>query len=431
MDIVKSKIDGFVKARTIPPVLNALLAELDKNEPSPNSIAKIIGQDISLTARMLRVANSAFYRRQTEVKTVPQAISLLGTQAVKALALSVSLFDITGGFDHSKSINFKDFWRHNLEVAVLANHFASQVKGLQQEEAFACGLLHDLGVVFFLQMMPQEYAEVLEKTSNGVELETAEMEVIGITHTEAGSQIAAAWNLPLIFREATANHHLKNIRFESDSIPALWVAINLAHQFCRNGIDVAQSISIERIEERQMLALDLKISPEAIITFMGSVGEEVVSMASYLDIDIGDPWLLLTRANNQMGDLYWLYEKALINNNRLESELLRINEKRLTAEAMGTVLYSFGQLIKNSHDTIRDRLHLLESGIKTGSASADDKSITNSIETINRAMETVDAIFEELKRSAESKAFMGGPPLHISEVHQKIKARLARLNAKS
>jgi putative nucleotidyltransferase with HDIG domain len=282
MNLIKSKIDEFVKARTIPPVLYALLLELDKNESTSNSIAKIISQDISLTARLLRVANSAFYKRQTEVKTVSQAISLLGTQAVKALSLSVSLFDITGGSKQTGVFNFKDFWRHNLEVAVLSNHFAAKIKGIQPEEAFACGLLHDLGIMFFVQAMPDEYSQVLQKVEGGADLETAETDIIGLTHSEAGFQITSAWNLPLIFREAAANHHLKGIRFETNLTPSLWVVINLAHQFCRHGIDISPTMEIEHIEERQGLALDLGIPPEDIIQFMGNVGTEVLSMASYL-----------------------------------------------------------------------------------------------------------------------------------------------------
>jgi hypothetical protein len=132
-----------------------------------------------------------------------------------------------------------------------------------------------------------------------------------------------------------------------------------------------------------------------------------------------------------LGDLYLLYEKLLIENNRLQIEFQRTNEKRLTAEAMGTVLYSFGQLIKNSHDTIRDQLDILKKVTKAEHARLDDKELASMLEIIGRAMETVDTIFQELKLSAESKAFLGSQPLHIIEIHHKIKARLARFGADS
>ena len=424
MSLLKTKIDGFIKVRTIPPVLNALLAELENSESSRAAMAKIISQDISLTARLLRVSNSAYYRRQNEVTTVQQAIGILGTRAVMALSLSVSLFEMTGGLERSGLIDLKELWRHNLEVAVLSSQIAGHIKGIQPEEAFACGLLHDLGIVFFVQMMPTEYAEVLRLAANNDRLEQIEKEIMGITHSQAGAQVASAWNLPAIFAEAIANHHAGNIEPRDNSESSIWKVINLAHRYSRHGIDLNSIVSIENIKNRLILLENMGLKPETMASLLAEFSDRVINMASYLDIDIGDPWSLFSRANAELGELYDLYEKAIVDNSRLRSDIERIIEKNLAAEAMGNILQSLAQLLKKSHDIIRKHALAIESAANQGLDDAYKDDLARSLVMIERALADVDMILDELCSPAESKAPISVSSLRISEIHQKIKARM-------
>jgi putative nucleotidyltransferase with HDIG domain len=426
MDHLKTKIRDFTRARTIPPVLGALLAELARDESSTHEISKIISQDVSLTARLLRVANSAYYKRQTEIKTVQQATSVLGTQAVKALALSVSLFDMTGGLEHSGVINLREFWRHNLEVAVLSNQIAIEVPGIQPEEAFACGLLHDLGIVFFIQMMQEEYKQVLNQGANTDSLEKAEIEILGASHSEIGAEIAEAWNLPLVFRETIANHHIQQIQNLDDAPPSIWHVVNLAHKYSRQGIDISPYISIENIKTRQAMMDRLGLKPEKMAVITSHVQEKVITMATYLDIDIGDPWNLLSRANAELGELYDLYEKLIIDNGRLQTEIETNTDKRLTAESMGVILQSFVQMIKSYHVTIDRNINIVQSVYNSGVENINKEEIGRSIAAINEAVACVNSIIAELKQTAEAKPFASTSSLRIGEIHQKIKARLER-----
>jgi putative nucleotidyltransferase with HDIG domain len=426
MDHLKAKIRDFTRARTIPPVLSALLAELAKDESSTQAISKIIAQDISLTARLLRVANSAYYKRQTEIRTVQQAISILGTQAVKALAISVSLFDMTGGLEHSGVINLREFWRHNLEVAVLSNQIAAEVPGIQPEEAFACGLLHDLGIVFFIQMMQDEYKQVLNQGASTDSLEKAEIEILGINHSTIGAEIATAWNLPAIFCDTIANHHIQQIQNFNSTPPSIWQVVNLAHKYSRQGIDISPYISIENIRTRQAMMDKLGLKPEKMANITSHVQEKVVTMAAYLDIDIGDPWDLLSRANAELGELYDLYEKLIIDNGRLHSEIDTNTDKRLTAESMGIILQSFVQMIKSHHETIDRHIKIIRSAHDSATENINKEEIGRSISAIAEAAISVNSIIEELKQTAEVKPFASASSLRIGEIHQKIKARLDR-----
>jgi two-component system, cell cycle response regulator len=426
MDQFRAKINEFVKARTIPPVLSALLNELAKDESSLEAIAKIISQDISLTARLLRVANSAYYKRQTEIRTVHQAINTLGTQAVKALALSVSLFDMTGGLEHSGIMDLREFWRHNLEVAILSHQIANEVQGIQAEEAFACGLLHDLGIVFFIQMIPDEYRKVLDQAANTDNLENSESSILSANHSEIGAQIVTSWNLPRIFHETILNHH-KPVEQEIESGPnAIWQVVNLAHKYSRQGIDINPYISIEKIRSRQVMMDRLGIKPEKMAAITSQVQEKVVSMATYLDIDIGDSWNLLGRANAELGELYDLYEKVLIDNGRLQMEIDRNTEKRLTMESMGVILQSFAQMIKSHNEIINHKIQIVNSAMASNHESVDREIIKRSLDAINGAISNVNLILSELKQTTEAKPFESTSALRIGEIHHKIKARLER-----
>lgn len=426
MQNFKTKINDFVRIRTIPPVLNALLSELAKDQSSIESISKIISQDISLTARLLRVANSAYYKRQTDIRTVNQAINVLGTRAVKALALSVSFFDMTGGMEHAGVINLRDFWRHNLEVAVLSSQIASEVPSIQSEEAFACGLLHDLGIVFFIQMIPGDYNQVLLQAANSDILEKTEIKLLGTSHSEIGAEIASAWKLPEIFRETIANHHLQSIQNPEEKSISVWQVVNLAHRYSRQGIDICPYISIENIRTRQAFMDRLNLKPEKIAAITSRAPEKVLSMAAYLDIDIGDPWNLLSRANAELGELYDLYERVVIDNGRLQTEIERNTEKRLTTESMGVILQSFGQMVKSYNEVIDHNIKIIQTATKSSPLNVNQEIVARSLETIIEAISSVNSIVNELKQTTESKPFSSISASRIGEIHQKIKARLER-----
>jgi two-component system, cell cycle response regulator len=426
MQNLKAKISDFVRIRTIPPVLNALLTELAKDKTSIDAISKIISQDISLTARLLRVANSAYYKRQTEIRTANQAINVLGTKAVKALVLSVSFFDLTGGLEHTVAINMRDFWRHNLEVAVLSSQIATDVQSIQPEEAFACGLLHDLGIVFFIQMMPEEYKQVLLQAANSDMLEITECKYMGANHSEIGAEIASAWKLPEIFRETIINHHLPAFQNSDDKTISIWHVVNLAHKYSRRGVDICPYISIENIRTRQVMMDHLGIKPEKVAATTSHVQEKVLSMAAYLDIDIGDPWNLLGRANAELGELYDLYEKAVIDNGRLQTEIERNTEKRLTTESMGVILQSFAQMIKSYNEVIDHNIKIVQSAIQSGAENTNKDNLGRALAAINEAISSVNSIVGELKQTTEAKPFSSTSALRIGEIHQKIKARLER-----
>ncbi len=427
MEILRSKIDNFTKIHTIPPVLAALLAELENDTSATASVARIINNDVSLTARLLRAANSAFYKRQFEISTVEKAVSVLGTKAVRALALSVSLFDITNSAHLPELIDFKEFWQHNLEVAIISQKLAGEVKCCQPEEAFVCGLLHDLGLLFFIQECHDEYSGVLKKMNTGQELEAAEKEALGTSHSEVGTIIASIWRLPGVICESIANHHHADLKAFAVSDIEIWHLVNLAHRLCHQGLDVSSDQSPDEIKTRNQLAETIGIDSQTLIRLVSEVPEMIIQTASFLDIDIGDPMTLLQKANTELGNLYELYEKAKIENDDLQAKLLIKEKKEIILDVLSTTLATLSHYVNNANAAIVGRAQILELYLDQGRLNDPEGKIAESIKIISESVDVISAVLDELKELPEYKTVKYHDHSRILDIDKNIKARLGRL----
>ena len=427
MDKLRLKIEKFAKVHTIPPVLAVLLKELENNKSTSESIAAIVNKDISLTARLLRAANSAFYKRQFEISTIEMAVSVLGTKAVRALALSVSLFDITSNERISKLFDLKEFWRHNLETAIISQKLAEESKCCQPEEAFVCGLLHDLGLLFLIQECRDEYIGVLDINNSENSIEEIEKEVIGTTHSEVGAIIASVWRLPGSICESIANHHQTELPPIAGSAKEIWHIVNLAHRFCRNGIDVNTDLSVEILELRQSMVDDMGLNQGEISKHLADVPEQVLQAASYMDIDIGDPITLLQKANIELGNLYEQYEKSRVYNYHLQKKQLEQEKNKVALEALKTTMATLSHYVNNANAAIIGRAQILDLYLKQGRLDDPEDKLAESIRVISESVDVISAVLDELKDFPEYKTIKYHGHSKILDIDNKIKARLGRL----
>ena len=132
----------------------------DGSEISFRELENIIKVDPGLTTKILRVANSAMYARQREIKNLQMAITLLGLKNLKSLVLLVTASNLFG--KANKKDFYTRFWRHSVVTAFLARHIAlrSNQKELA-DEAFLAGLLHDIGQAAFYNAVADEYDSIL------------------------------------------------------------------------------------------------------------------------------------------------------------------------------------------------------------------------------------------------------------------------------
>jgi putative nucleotidyltransferase with HDIG domain len=195
------------------PSVPALYLQMLDAIQSPNSsvqrIAEIASEDPAMSAKLLQLSNSAFFGFSHEVYSVAEAVQIVGAGTLQALALAVPLFS---SFDRRKCPSFpiEQVWDHSAQTGALARQIASSYLGDAQlaEQAFAAGVLHDIGKLILADGMPDQYAAILATArATSRPLFQVEREVLSATHADIGAYLLTLWSLPFPLVEAVAYHH--------------------------------------------------------------------------------------------------------------------------------------------------------------------------------------------------------------------------------
>lgn len=179
-----------------------LLAALYRPDLEFDELSRLVAGDPALSARTLRVANSAFYRRSGEVGTVSRALQVLGMATVKGIAAAACLDRAVSAQPGVAGEEAKRLRRHSLEVACAAQLLARQACPALEAEAFMCGVLHDIGMLVQWKLRAHQMAECRARD----QLEHAGA-AVGVSHERCGELLTSAWNLPEWLQTAIARHH--------------------------------------------------------------------------------------------------------------------------------------------------------------------------------------------------------------------------------
>jgi HD-like signal output (HDOD) protein len=200
--LVLSQLRQVHSLPALPMVVNAVTKRISNQQSGAGEIARLLAHDQGLTVRVLRLANSAFYSPQEEVRSPEHAVVLLGLGTVRSIILKASIFS---AFDVNRA---RPFWLHALGAACAARAVA-RVSGLGRgEDAFVMGLLHDLGKLAITEHLPELAAKVREHLArHGGLIREAEVAVLGCDHAAVGRFLCEHWSLPRDYRDAIAGHH--------------------------------------------------------------------------------------------------------------------------------------------------------------------------------------------------------------------------------
>lgn len=203
---VRALVAGLKSIPSLPGLYYEIQAELASEDSSLKKVAEIISRDAGMTAKILQLANSAFMGARYNISSPTQAVTLIGTEMVRALVLSVHVFS---QFQASAVSDCQILWEHSVTVAGLAQRIAKseQLGKTVLEESFTGGILHDIGKLVLLAEVPKAYAEVLgglaEKKAALADLERQKF---GCTHAELGAYLLSIWGLPQSLIHAVAYH---------------------------------------------------------------------------------------------------------------------------------------------------------------------------------------------------------------------------------
>lgn len=202
-------VEGIGELVSLPEIALKINQMVDDPRVNVEDISKLIAQDPALSARLLRLANSALFGLSREVSTLSHAITLLGSKRLRDLVLSTTASQAFDGIPNNL-ISLQNFWRHSLYCGLIARSLATQSKQIQSDSIFIAGLLHDIGQLVMFNRRPEQSREALLLVLEGsedLEMYQAEQRIFGFDHTEVGSELAKAWQLPQMFQECIAYHH--------------------------------------------------------------------------------------------------------------------------------------------------------------------------------------------------------------------------------
>jgi len=197
---VKRKLRKLEGLPILPPIVQRLNRMIEDEKTSIHQIADLIEKDQIITAKILRLANSAFYGFPKKVSTVQNALMLLGINIVKVLIITSSIFDII----YKEDVNL---WEHSIGVAACSKILAEKLELKEPQEVATAGLLHDLGKIVEKISFKEDYKKILELVQNNKDPLKAEKEILGIDHAEIGSFLMRIWNIPDRLIEAVDAHH--------------------------------------------------------------------------------------------------------------------------------------------------------------------------------------------------------------------------------
>jgi HD-like signal output (HDOD) protein/signal transduction histidine kinase len=200
---------------TMPQILLKLIEQCQDEDAGMPELAALISQDAGMASTILAVANSPAYHRSGGRKAnLDQALMAIGTDMIKTLVISESVFQMFNDFSKPGTLDLRGFWKHSLTAAVMARDIAVKMKHGHIEEAYLAGLLHDVGRLGLMAAAPQEYA-VNFYARDDAKLCWVEQRTLQITHAEAGAAIIERWQMDSFLAAAVQYHHEPAVRVAS------------------------------------------------------------------------------------------------------------------------------------------------------------------------------------------------------------------------
>lgn len=221
---------------TLPTVAKSLKELIKKPTSSSLDIARVIEKDQSLSVRVLRIVNSAYYSPAKEITSIKQAVTMIGFKELNAMVLAASVFESIMG-EGTFGFNRAAFWEHSLGCAVFSQAIAKTLNYPKSEDAFTSGLMHDIGKVVLDRFFQTEMSKIQELLKNRPMLFIeAEREVTGIDHTLIGVWLLEHWEIPSIIQAAVKHHHQAFTEREglSDSKDLIADIVHMADIMCYN-----------------------------------------------------------------------------------------------------------------------------------------------------------------------------------------------------
>ena len=228
----------------MPHVASKVLELAGNPETTAAKLQKVIQDDQAMAARILKIANSALYGCSRQIKTLTEAIVMLGFNTIRSLVVTSAARNMY--LQEGKTMGLKErlLWEHSIGCAIACRILVTPRHPAYAEEAFLAGLMHDIGKLVLNQYAGEVFDQVVQEVYNeGRNFAAVEREMLGFDHTEVGAMLVTKWKLSPVMEEAIRFHHTES-EFTRERLILCY--LDLANNLCkRQGIGFVESPDLD------------------------------------------------------------------------------------------------------------------------------------------------------------------------------------------
>ena len=192
----------------MPQVASKVLELSSDPNTSALQLQQIISDDQAMTARILKIANSAMYSCSRKVKTLTEAIVMLGFNSIRSLVVTSAARNLYNTRNATTGLKERLLWEHSIGVAFACRLLVQERVPSLAEEAFLAGLMHDIGKLVLNLRVPEQFDEIVQVVYNDNRpFNLTEKAILGFDHAEVGARLVNKWNLSPVLEDTILNHH--------------------------------------------------------------------------------------------------------------------------------------------------------------------------------------------------------------------------------
>ncbi|MDD3051485.1 MAG: HDOD domain-containing protein [Candidatus Cloacimonetes bacterium] len=248
---IEKDMNEIANLPTISIIASKLLDMLVNDNIAMGNISELMQHDPAITAKVLKIVNSAYYGLRKEIDTLKMALVLLGINEITNIVMSLSLFRGFSLDDKSVSeFNREAFWEHSSITAYFSQFLGKRMGMKLHGEEFTAGLIHDIGKIILDQYYSEDFSNIVNlSTEHNIRSVEAEKAIIGITHADIGAIIARKWKLPEKLAVVIKYHHnIQKAESDIDLSALICIADILAHVVGDYQREIYENINIEESE---------------------------------------------------------------------------------------------------------------------------------------------------------------------------------------